>query len=294
LIHSYTGHSKKVTSLMNHSVNTIFISASLDNTVRIWCLDKFTELYWFHLVAGITDIKLLNDKLFAWFYYDKVKICKLQHLAHSFCNPNSKVKKIDKWFDSLASKEQNKPMAVYVLWDDNSTLIYKPDGKQISIIYPPPTAKELLAVEYSMSLNRFFILLSSGTICIYKYDKETAILEKLQYPNQLKDSEGRAMSQTITTLSFCNVIPPRYDWEIVREESYVQENFCEETKNEDMMIIGFSKGTFIFVNLYETESIYARFSIHRQSITKIQQLNNQGIFISMWAELILNIWGFTK
>lgn len=45
LIHSYTGHSKKVTSLMNHPTNTIFISAGLDNTVRIWCLDKFTELY---------------------------------------------------------------------------------------------------------------------------------------------------------------------------------------------------------------------------------------------------------
>lgn len=85
LIHSYTGHTKKVTCLVNHPTNkTIFISASLDNTVRIWCLDKFTELYCFNLIAGITNIKLLNDRLFACFYFDKIKVYKLQHLAHSF------------------------------------------------------------------------------------------------------------------------------------------------------------------------------------------------------------------
>lgn len=114
LIHSYTGHTKKVTSLVNHQINTIFISASLDNTVRIWCLDKFTELYCFNLVAGLTNIKLLNDKLFACFYYDKIKIYKLQHLAQSFCNPNSKVKKIAKCFNSLRQKELNNPTAIYV------------------------------------------------------------------------------------------------------------------------------------------------------------------------------------
>jgi WD40 repeat protein len=65
LIHSYNGHTKKVTSLCTHPINTMFISASLDNTVRIWCLDKFTELYCFNLIAGLTNIKLLNDKLFA-------------------------------------------------------------------------------------------------------------------------------------------------------------------------------------------------------------------------------------
>ena len=65
LIHSFTGHTKKVTSLAPHPNNTLFISASLDSTVRIWCLDKFIELYCFSLAAGLTNIVLLNDKLFA-------------------------------------------------------------------------------------------------------------------------------------------------------------------------------------------------------------------------------------
>lgn len=40
LIHSYGGHTKTVTSLSNHPTQpTLFISASNDNTIRIWCLD---------------------------------------------------------------------------------------------------------------------------------------------------------------------------------------------------------------------------------------------------------------
>lgn len=181
----------------------------------------------------------------------------------------------------MKAKEENNPFAIYILCEDNSALIFRPDGRQISTVYPPPTAKELLAIEYCMSLNRFFILLASGTICVYKFDKETAILERLQYPNQLKDTEGRSMSQSITTLGFCNVTPPRYDCEIVREGSFIKEDFDEENKDEDMMVIGFSKGTMVFVHVRDIETIYARFSIHRQGITKIQQLNGKGIFCSL-------------
>lgn len=40
LIHSFPGHTKTVTSLSNHpNQPTLFISASNDNTIRIWCLD---------------------------------------------------------------------------------------------------------------------------------------------------------------------------------------------------------------------------------------------------------------
>lgn len=56
-------------------------------------------------------------------------------------------------------------------------------GKTISTIYPPPTAKEVMFISYCMTLKRMFILLTSGTLCIYKIDRDTAILEKLQYPN---------------------------------------------------------------------------------------------------------------
>lgn len=67
-------------------------------------------------------------------------------------------------------------------------------GKTLSTIYPPPTAKEVIGIGYSSVLKRMFILLASGTLCIYRADRDTAILEKLQYPNMLKDSEGKSIT----------------------------------------------------------------------------------------------------
>ncbi len=49
----------------------------------------------------------------------------------------------------------------------------------MSTIYPPPTVKELIKVMHCISLNRFILLLDSGTILIYNFEKETAILEKM-------------------------------------------------------------------------------------------------------------------
>ena len=44
MIHSFGGHSKTVTSLCIHpKQKTLFISASNDNSIRIWCLDVMCD-----------------------------------------------------------------------------------------------------------------------------------------------------------------------------------------------------------------------------------------------------------
>ena len=58
LMHTFKGHSRAVTSmrLIKRSVkssdpseiyDSSFVSASLDGTIRIWCLDKFIQLHHF-------------------------------------------------------------------------------------------------------------------------------------------------------------------------------------------------------------------------------------------------------
>ena len=48
LMHTFKGHSRTVTSmrLIKNSYSS-FVSASLDGSVRVWCLDKFIQLYSF-------------------------------------------------------------------------------------------------------------------------------------------------------------------------------------------------------------------------------------------------------
>lgn len=69
------------------------------------------------------------------------------------------------------------------------------DGSVKSTIYPPPTPTNIAKTIYCMSLKRVFVLLQTGSLCVYKvHDRETATLEKLQFPKELKDYEGKSLS----------------------------------------------------------------------------------------------------
>lgn len=40
LVHNFTGHLKTISHLMAHPTKlNLFVSASLDNTIKIWCMD---------------------------------------------------------------------------------------------------------------------------------------------------------------------------------------------------------------------------------------------------------------
>ena len=83
LIHEFKSHTKKVSSLQTiPSRPNLFISASTDNSIRIFSLDKFTELYSFILPnAGVKNITLLPNNRFAAYYRDIIRIGALHHMA---------------------------------------------------------------------------------------------------------------------------------------------------------------------------------------------------------------------
>jgi hypothetical protein len=46
-----------VTCLEYHPhLETVFFSASKDNTIRAWCIERFTELYCFDLALDSMDV----------------------------------------------------------------------------------------------------------------------------------------------------------------------------------------------------------------------------------------------
>ena len=100
-------------------------------------------------------------------------------------------------------------------------------------------------------LKRVFILLASGTLCIYRADRDTAILEKLQYPHMLKDSEGKSLTaQHITSMSFASTRPPRYDCEIFTEAQNLKKKHGEEDPEEILVDGRFeSESYLVFVSI---------------------------------------------
>jgi hypothetical protein len=88
------------------------------------------------LPAGITNIKLMNERIFACFYPDCIKIGELHHLALSFTNSRSDIayvtftniisSKIGKCFNEENDIKINEPFAVFTLFKDNSAMIQSP------------------------------------------------------------------------------------------------------------------------------------------------------------------------
>lgn len=195
-------------------------------------------------------------------------------------------------------------------FDNNSTLLLWPeDGSIKSIVYPPPTPTSIAQVIYCMSLRRVFLLLASGSLCVYKvHNRETATLDKLVLSHHLRDYEGKKLSQQITAMNIISIEPPVFDCEIFSElhklrqdrkvfkESTDSDNTevsdlktdvdCSPTKkrldildevsrqkalyrNDDYLVAGLETGMIIFVNVHNLEQIYARFSVHRHKIDQI-------------------------
>jgi len=199
---------------------------------------------------------------------------------------------------------RNRPDSLFISFNDNSIVLLNPLDQYIKCtIYPPPTPAEVSIVFYCTSIERVFLLLVTGAICIYKIDKETGSLEKLQESKSMRDYEGKSLSQQITSIGSCYTEPPQYDCEIFsdlykyKEPTDPEYRFVEDPDGgvlDHFMVIGLSKGTILFVKVNDLDHIFARFSIHRQAVTQIHEVKAHKLFISICEENILNIWGFEK
>lgn len=127
----------------------------------------------------------------------------------------------------------------------------------MSIIYPPPTGKDVLQFEYCMNLNKVFVLLVTGSLCIYNYthhddnqerykslldaaelqfvDKtQNGILETLQERKSITDSMNHTISQEITCMALCNTEPPSYDEEISQMPGQSANGRTSDAKREPL------------------------------------------------------------
>lgn len=70
-------------------------------------------------------------------------------------------------------------------------------------IFPPPSARDVLYLGYCMNIERVFVVLVDGTVCVYRLDDElhTAVLEKRVKSSDIKDRLGRSLTQSITSVT---------------------------------------------------------------------------------------------
>ena len=147
---------------------------------------------------------------------NRIDFGQISHLAQSYFSSKSKIQIMSKAFVNHPSVLDNRTDSLMLSFDNNSIMMLWPESGMIkSIIYPPPTPTSISNVIYCMAVQRVFVLLASGSLCVYNTrNRDTATMDKLQHSKQLKDYEGKNLSQQITAMNIISVEPPCTDCEI--------------------------------------------------------------------------------
>lgn len=166
-------------------------------------------------------------------------------------------------------------------------------------------------------MNRIVVFLISGAICFYQFDSgETALLEKIQHLNTLKDCEGKAAttSQTIRCMTVIRAdskeewIPP-LDSEIFNDQMHLNalsdiltldlkvdllKKMSGAKKHaaemQEYLVFGMSKGSVYIVNTQKIDRIYARVTVTRAAVSAVAYIEKSRLFASTCEECKLSIW----
>jgi hypothetical protein len=139
----------------------------------------FTEISRFEVQAGLQGIRLIDSKLFSCFEEDNsIKIFELQHLAKNFTTSTQVINKIVPVFATSQDRVDNNSKYMIVQHNDNSIQLLTPEvtnPTEIAVIYPPPTVNDIKVTKYCMNTDKYYILLATGVLCVYKieYKKDT-------------------------------------------------------------------------------------------------------------------------
>ena len=147
------------------------------------------------MADSIMNVKLINDQIYAMIFKSFIEIGLISHLASSFFISKQSIFCQGKCFKSSGDMQTNNPSSLFIAFNDNSIVLLNPEDQSVKCtIYPPPTPYEVVKVFYCMSINRMFLLLKTGSICVYKINKETGTLESLSESKSIKDYEGKNMN----------------------------------------------------------------------------------------------------
>lgn len=113
----------------------------------------------------ICNVKLIDEEIYAIiFKKGLIEIGMISHLVTSNFITKQSILCVGKCFKNEFEQTEN----LIINFDDNSVIVYNPFDKNIlSTIYPPPSPAEVKQSFFCMCIQRMFLFLKDGSICIY-------------------------------------------------------------------------------------------------------------------------------
>lgn len=143
-------------------------------------------------------------------------------ILQNYLTADSPIELIQQGYKTDVDLEEQNVGFTISLCNDNSAFIQNIEMKHKCTLYPPPSAQKIITLTHSINLNRVIVLLTNCSICVYKVNRETALLEKILQQNEIKDCEDKPInaqaisSMEILRMESTETIPP-FDKEILNE-----------------------------------------------------------------------------
>ena len=114
-------------------------------------------------------------------------------MLKNYLAADAEIQQVTTGFDSLKDYNRHKVGFTVSICTDNSAFIQKLGEQHKCTLYPPPSAQKIAMVKHSISLNRIIVLLTNFSLCVYKINRETALLEKILQQSEIRDAEDKAV-----------------------------------------------------------------------------------------------------
>lgn len=273
LVHVFLGHTRSVPTL--ELINTqFFISASQDFTLKMWSLEHFRMIYSFDILntdSPLSYLNLLDPYTLAYTTNTVLNIVHINLIGKLMFITVSNVRYL-KLIDEK----------ITAIGEDNSIVLYKA-GKVATTIYPPPSAHDLRDIVFVNELKRVIVLLDSGVICLFSIEGETGLLERMIRTGDIMDYELRPIVSPIQCIRRVSCIPPQFDCELV-----FRKHSSEDSGGSQFLAMSAGKGMILFMSVDKIDRIYARFAVHRETITMIEEVKGYIITLCLGNSLVIS------
>ncbi|XP_053145870.1 uncharacterized protein LOC128342526 isoform X2 [Hemicordylus capensis] len=292
LLHVFQGHTKTVTKILLHpSTASLFISGSLDGSVKLWSFDTmdiFYSLSPFH--DGILRIGTMDNSFLYCFSARNLHIYDLNSFTSFWTHVHSQISNL-----SLCSAD-GKSSRVVALGADNSLRIFSlHNGTKLCTVLPPPfptLLQPVLSFTYNRTNGTVYFLLSPWDIWVYTARTDPAcraavwtigelqqhlyrkhpLHSCIQKNEYFQHTQTRNFKTPVSCECLCSLSSPF---------CYLTDEGLVYADNQEFLVLGMQDGRILFLHTSIQNLVYYEMRVYKDPVIHLRHDVDQQQLIIM-------------
>ncbi|XP_044878616.1 uncharacterized protein LOC123373646 isoform X1 [Mauremys mutica] len=303
LLHVFHGHTRSVTHILLHpNTLSLFISGSLDGTVKLWSLDTMELFYSLSLFTeGIVWMGLTEDKLLYCSSARNLHVYDLNYFTKFWTHVSSQIKAL-----SLCGAN-GKSSRVVAMGSDNSLRIFSlHNGTKLCTVLPPPypPLQSVLSFAYNRTNGTIYFLLTSWDIWVYTARTDPAcraavwtieeihrhlnrkhpLASCVQKNEYFQHTRKESVRDPVRCKCLCSLSSPICYW---IDEGLVYAD------TQEFLVLGMQDGRILFLHTSIQNLVYYEMKAYKDPVIELKHDIDHHQLINMCQELeykLVQIW----